>query len=122
MRMENELPRGARRTITVNKVVAWAWAVIAVVLTGMVVGPMFSSGALVRAVIYGLLALALYSPPVWIVLALNRVLSRLKPSARRWQIGWSIFLLLCFPLWTIPGFISLNCMLFDKETREAFGK
>ncbi len=88
-------------------------------LTAAVVLPGISRGKFVHAVFSGILILVLFSLPAVALLLLNKGLSKLRPSARQWQIVYSSLILFGFPVGTALGGICLYFML-SKETEKAF--
>lgn len=117
--MENDLPRSVRYVKLINTISASLGVLLALLLTAAVVLPSISGGKFVRAVFSGILMLVLFSLPVVAPLLLNKGLSKLRPSARQWQIIYSSLMLFGFPVGTVLGGICLYFML-SQETEKAF--
>ena len=133
--MANELPFGVKYSRIINIVSIAMFILVGFCLAGIAV-PNFIKGAHQAAeetgrapsdllpligTIVGLVAFLIGLIPVFLLVILNKALLKLKENARIWQIVVSCLFLTGFPVGTIMYGISLYYMLFDKETKEAFG-
>jgi len=126
--METKMPFGIKFTRAVN-IVSIVFNFIISLCLVMIAIPNFIKAAQnvgkqanpILMLFLGVVIFSLFSLPAIILIFINKSLGLLKKKLKTWQIIFSIILLLVFPIGTILYGAILYFMLFDKQTKEAFG-